>query len=55
MSKAYYSGTADSETIARSSTLTKRDLGKHIVVCDGCLYLRDTEAEAQELVKAIND
>lgn len=55
MSKAFYSGIVDADDVERSSTLTKRDIGKHVVVANGCMYLRDTEKAAHELVKAINE
>ena len=41
------------EDIDRSSTLTAKDLGKWCVTDNGCLFLKDTEEEARELIKVL--
>ena len=41
--------------VERSSTLTKRDIGKDAVIDNGCFYIRDSHEQACELARLLNE
>ena len=45
----------DENDIERSSTLTKRDLGKWAVVDNGCYFIKSTKQEVEELAKILEN